>query len=188
MSRQEGRIHYGRQTTRSEGVAERRYGSSERVTEDGSSMPSWYNDPVETERKRTAPSNESVWAESRNARTRRAERQGTARDARRTLQQHENQSHRTPNRKTFYNTGGTQEDVDMFQAVAAGDHASRQASGRSLLDGVNSRGSWHSSNGSDYPALREHHRNDAMRIALPIAIVVVAIVVVALVVRSCTGA
>lgn len=182
MSRQEGRIHYGRTSTRSEGER----GASERPSE-AARMPSWYNEEsAETKRARRYDSGSSVWAESSDAHTRRAEFQGTARDARRTLQRHENQVRRTQSRSTVYNTGGLQDDVDMFQAVASENRA--HGGNRNVLDGVNSRGSWRSSNGSDYPALREHHRMDFLRIALPIVLLILLIIAVVFIVRGCTGA
>lgn len=203
MDRREGRVHYGRQTIRSEGVNSERARTSERrplgqrqstgrstgnrPNDRRSSTSSWYNkESAETARARRYNRDSSVWDEDDSTRSRRASRQGTAQDARRTQRRHENQSHRTQSRRTVYNTGGLQDDVDMFQAVASEERA--HSGNRNVLDGVNARGSWRSSNSSDYPALRDHHRMDLLRIALPIALLVILVVAIVLGIRSCTGA
>lgn len=203
MDRQEKRIHYGNQSDRSENATSEHartshYESSRNVSPRSQSVEynpeerrlsssTWYSkDSAETERARRYDRSESVWAEPEDARTRQAERQGTAQDARRTIQRHANRYHRTQSRQTVYNTGGLQKDSDMFQAVAAEgrDHTSN----RKALEGINSHGTWRSSNGLDYPALRDHHRMDFLRLALPVVLLILIIVAIVLGVRSCTGA
>ncbi len=218
MDRQEKRIHYGRQSARSESAtsehartsryessrdvrprpqpveynpAERNpteYNPAERNPEERRlSSSTWYSkDSAETERARRYNRSESVWAEPEDARTRQAERQGTVQDARRTIQRHKNRYHRTQNRQTIYNTGGLQTDSDMFQAVAAEDRD--RTGSRRAHEGINSHGTWRSNNGSDYPALRDHHRTDFLRLALPVVLLVLVVVAIVLGIRSCTGA